>query len=59
MFHIKSIAEEIHYYERQNEELEIEDLLKKILGEKPMNEKKIEENKKRIEKLEWEIITLY
>jgi hypothetical protein len=59
MFHIRQFSEEIHFYERQNEELEIEDLLRQIMDEKPMNEKKIKDNKKRIEKLEWEIIMLY
>ena len=59
MFHIRQFSEEIHFYKRQNEELEIEDLLRQIMDEKPMNEKKIKDNKKRIEKLEWEIIMLY
>lgn len=59
MFHIRQFAEEIHYYERRNEELEIEDLLRQIMDEQPINEEKIKDNKKRIEKLEWEIIILH
>lgn len=58
MFHIRQFIEEIHYYENRNEELEIEDLLRKIMDEKPIHEKQIENNKKRIEKLEWEITML-
>ena len=59
MFHIKAFMEEIHYYENRNEELEIEDLLLKIMDEKPIHEKQIEDNKKRIEKLEWELMMIH
>lgn len=56
MFHIKEIKKEINYYERRNKDLEAEDLLRKIIGEKPMNDEKIKENEKRIERLWWAVI---
>lgn len=48
---ITVLWEEINYYRRCNKELEAEDLLRKIIGEKPMNEKKIKWNEERIERL--------
>ncbi|MDO8660485.1 MAG: hypothetical protein Q7K43_01225 [Candidatus Woesearchaeota archaeon] len=59
MFHIRQFTEEIHFYERQNERLEIEDLLRQIMDEQPINEKKIKDNQERIEKLWWEITMLH
>ena len=51
MFHLKALWEEINYYKECNKDLETEDLLRKIIGEKPKNEKKIKENEERIERL--------
>ncbi|MBI4929711.1 MAG: hypothetical protein HY841_03035 [Bacteroidetes bacterium] len=43
--------EEINFYCEVNKDLEAEDLLRKSVGEKPANEKKIKENEARIERL--------
>jgi len=46
-----ALWEEINFYREVNKDLETEDLLRKIIGEKPANEKKIKENEARIERL--------
>lgn len=48
---IRTIAEEIEFYQRQNFRLQIEDLLREIEGKKQINKKKINENEIRIERL--------
>ncbi len=58
LLHTRTIMEEIHYYEDRNNEMEIEDLLLKVMGEKPINEQKIKDNQERIDKLWWELIDI-
>ena len=57
--HLKELKEELDYYQRQNQRLSVDNLLKELFQQKPKHLKQIKENKERIERLEWEIISLY
>jgi len=53
---IRTIAEEIEFYQRQNFRLQMEDLLSETIRGKCIHKKQIAENEVRIEKL-WDSIT--
>lgn len=48
---LKRIKESTAYYVKQNKRLKDDDKKRKILGEKPVNQKYIEDNEKRIGRL--------
>ena len=49
--YIRTITEEIEFYQRRNFRFQMEDLLREIEGKKKINKKKINENEIRIERL--------
>jgi hypothetical protein len=51
--HTTALWEEIHYYRRQILDYEAEDLLLRIIGQKPINKKRIADTEKRIDNLFW------
>ena len=57
--HRKELKEEIDFYQQQNKRFAVEDLLHELSHKKPKHLNQIKENEVRIERLEWEIITLY
>lgn len=57
--HWKELREEIDYYEKQNNRLAVDDLLKEIFRKKPKHKKTIKENEGRIENLYWNGVGLH
>lgn len=53
--HVRPLREEILFYEELNKMLAVEDLLCEIMGHKKLNENKIKENDRQIERISFSI----